>query len=242
LLDDRKEEGEIDDMHFTDLKSYAEFMYFLSAPFLVYFAWRMLGQLKIGSDQVKAASDQIITSRKISDIHAKRESLKIAVEQTAFFADKIIPEIDKFLKLKKANKYPILSCAVITENWPDIQCQTNDFNGLLAEVFSNDGLAVKTLNRIEGFSMFFTCGIADANAAYRPLCTSFCKYVKYFLPFIIIKNEQSNQFSNTLKLYVSWASRNHSENTQKEISKHKDHLSKIKVPELKTFGSDLNCS
>lgn len=224
---------------FETVKDYAELTYFLTAPVLVFFAWRMLEQLKIGSAQVKAASEQIIMAKKISEITATRESIKLAAEQAAYFADKIIPEIGKFLKLKEQGKYPILSRCTVTENWPNIESKTNDLPGLLKELESNDGLAIKTLNKIEGFAMFFACGVADADAAYRPVCVSFCNYIRYFLPYIIIANDQHNQFSNTLSLYGAWAMRKHVEHTEKEISKHKEHLSKIKVPEIKTFGTTI---
>lgn len=226
---------------FAEIKSVAEFLSYLATPLLAFFAYKMLGQLKIGSDQVKAATEQIITTKKASEIQSKRESLKIAAEQVNFFAEKIIPDIEKFLRLKENRKYPILSKAIVTENWPTIECKTDDLGGLIKEVETNDGLVIKTLNRVEGFAMFFTCGVADADAAYRPICRAFCDYVKIFLPFIIIANEKFNHYSNILSLYTAWCMRNSVEKAEKEISKQKQHLSKIKVPEMNPLGTKQNC-
>jgi len=226
---------------FDEIKISTEILSYLSSPILAFFAWKMLEQLKIGSAQVKAAADQIITSKKISEIQTKREAMKIASEQAVYFAEKIIPEISKFLKLKEQNKYPILSKAEVIEDWPNIQCKTNDISGLIREIYSNEGLVVKTLNKIEGFSMFFACGVADADTAYKPLCTSFCGYIKNFLPYLIVVHEKHNQFSHTMSLYGAWGMRKHVEHAEKEISKHKEHLSKIKVPEIKPFGTENNC-
>jgi len=226
---------------FETVKNYTELIYFLTAPVLVFFAWRMLEQLKIGSSQVKAAAEQIITAKKISEINTKRESMKIAAEQSRYFAKEIIPEINKFLKQKYQQKFPILLKATVTVNGTHIECKSDNFPGLLEEVYSDSGSCIETLNRIESFSMFFACGVADADVAYRPICTAFCDFVKIFLPFLTVVNERHNQFSNTIHLYMAWSMRKHFEQTEKEISKHKEHLSKIKIPEMKTFGTDLNC-
>jgi len=91
---------------FSQIKDIAELLSFLCAPVILFFAWKMLDQLKIGGEQVKAALDQIITSKKISQIQSKRESIKIAAEQSVLYAKEIIPEMDKFIKLQKQNKYP----------------------------------------------------------------------------------------------------------------------------------------
>lgn len=223
------------------IKDIAELLSYIATPLLAYFAWKMLGQLKIGGLQVKAAVDQILIAKKISQIQSKREAIKIATEQSVLFAEKIIPEINKFIQLKNQNKYPILSKAVVVEDWPNIQCKTDNLPGLLKEIESNNGLVPKTLNQLEGLAMFFCCGVADANTAYRPLSASFCGYIKNFLPFIIISHEHGKQFSNILTLYGAWEMRNQAEKAEKEISKHKSHLSKIKVPELKAFGTENNC-
>lgn len=219
----------------------AELLSFLSAPILAFFAWKMLGQLTIGSSQVKAALDQINTSKRISHVQAKREAIKIAAEQSVFYAEKILPEMEKFMKLQKGNKYPILSRAEIIENLPDIQCKTDDLPGLIKEIHSNNGLVLKTLNQLEGFAMYFVCGIADSDSAYRPICSTFCSYIKLFLPYLVIANDHYRQFSNVLGLYVAWASRDQAERAAKEIEKHKEHLSKIKVPEMNPYGTEKNC-
>jgi len=229
---------------FSQIKDIAELLSFLCAPVILFFAWKMLDQLKIGGEQVKAALDQIITSKKISQIQSKRESIKIAAEQSVLYAKEIIPEMDKFIKLQKQNKYPILSRATVIESIDggmNIQCQTDDLPGLNKEVLSNDGLVIKTLNKLEGLAMYFVCGVADANAAYRPLVSTFCNYIKTFLPYIVIANEQYRQYSNILVLYCAWKVRVEAEHSAQEIEKHKQHLSKIKVPELKPHGTQENC-
>lgn len=232
---------------YQETKCAAELISFLSAPVVAFFAWKMLGQLKIGSNQVKAAVDQILTAKNISQIQSKRESIKIAAEQSVFYAEKIIPEMEKILKLKNEKKFPILSNAEVVEDWPNIQCKTDNLPGLIKEVESNT-LILKTLNQLEGLAMFFVCGVADTNAAYRPLCSTFCGYIRLFIPYIVIANDQFRMYSNILALYGIWASRDKAERAAKEIakqeseiSKQKEHLSKIKVPDIKPYGTQGNC-
>lgn len=226
---------------FENIKDCAELLSFLTSPILAFFAWKMLEQLKLGSEQVKVAAEQIVTSKKISEIQAKREAMKIAAEQATYFSEKIIPDIDAFLKLKEQNKYPILSRVIVIEDWPNIESKTDDIHGLIKELSSNNGLVIKTLNKIEGFAMYFACGVADANMAYRPLCVTYCSYIKNFLPFILAYHDQFGQYSNTLFLYGAWGTRNHIEKSEKEISRHKEHLSKITIPDVKPYGCEIGC-
>lgn len=227
--------------YYTTIRDYLEFTYFFAAPILAFFAWRMLTQLKIGSDQVKAATEQIITSKKIAATHAKREAIKIATEQSNYFAKEIIPNINKFHKLKGQNKYPILMKTEVIEDWPSVQCKIQNIPSLIAEVESNNCLVLNILNQLEGLAMYFVCGIADSNSAYGPLSSSFCDNVKIFFPYMILVNDKFNQFGNILKLYGAWSARSKAENAMKEISKQKEYLSKIKVPEVQTFGTDPSC-
>jgi hypothetical protein len=47
----------------------------------------------------------------------------------------------------------------------------------------------------------------------------------------------SNQFTYTLNLYGTWAIRRFTEDTNKEIAQKSDLVSKIKVPEVRPFGT-----
>jgi hypothetical protein len=207
-----------------------EVVYYLVAPVIAFFAWRALKQIQIGADQVRAIRD---TAR----ISAQREALRISAEQTTDFAETFVPLMHEFEALKKQGKYPIISSSKVAESWPNIQCHFHDLPGMLQEVFSHGGLIIRIVNRMEGFAMYFACGVADGDNAYRPAASIFCEAARYFLPYLIVANERENQFTYTLSLYGSWAMRRFSEDTNKEIAKKSDLMSKIRVPEVHPIGT-----
>jgi hypothetical protein len=207
-----------------------EVVYYLAAPVIALFAWRALKQIQIGAEQVKATRD-------IAKVCAQREALRISAEQTIEFAEKFVPLWEEFFRLRHQGKYPILSAAKVEESWPNIQCHFHDLPGMLKEVFSNDALVVRAVNRMEGFAMYFACGVADGDKAYRPAASMFCEAARAFLPYMIHANERENQFTYTLNLYGTWAIRRFTEDTNKEIAQKSDLVSKIKVPEVRPFGT-----
>jgi hypothetical protein len=113
----------------------------------------------------------------------------------------------------------------------------DDFPALLKEIYSNDGLAVRILNRMEGFAMYFACGIADGDKAYWPAASVFCNAAKTFLPYLILAHEKEHQFTYTLALYGAWGSRQAVESLEKDMAKHKERLSKITIPKMPPIGT-----
>jgi phosphate/sulfate permease len=222
---------------FEDVRKYAELASFLASPLIAYFAWRMLEQLRIGYEQVKAATSQMVTTQKIAQTQAQREALRIAADQTCAFAENVIPMLDQFHKFKREGKYPILLSAKVEGTWPQMQCHIADQEAFRKEVESNDALVIRILNRIEGIAMYFAIGVADADKAYAPLCNTFCSQVKLLMPYVVLANERQKHYTYTLMLYGSWGMRDHVEQTTKELNQKKEHLSKITIPTLPTVGT-----
>jgi hypothetical protein len=184
----------------------------------------------MGAEQVKAI-------RETARMAAQREALKIAAEQTIGFAETFVPLWEQFSVLRQQGSYPILSKVKVEESWPDIQCHFHDLPGMLKEVGANESLVIRICNRMEGFAMYFACGVADGDKAYRPVASIFCEAARAFLPYLVFANERENQFTYTISMYSAWAMRRFSEDTTKEIAKKSDTLSKIRVPDLHPVGT-----
>ncbi|RYD85994.1 MAG: hypothetical protein EOP84_00595 [Verrucomicrobiaceae bacterium] len=223
------------------LKDTLEMVSYACAPVLVIIAGIALWQLKLAADQVKVGANQIKAAKDIAGITAQREALRIAAEQTASFGDTFVPLWKDFTRLKSNGAYPILSAAKVVEAWPDIQCQVDDFPGMMAEIYSNDALAVRIANRMEGFAMYFACGVADADKAYRPVASVFCDACKALIPYLTFANQRENQFTYTLSVYATWGSRKFAEATEKEIEEKKKQISKIQVQPSRPFGASGDC-
>lgn len=207
-----------------------DIVYYLSAPVIAVFAWRALKQIQVAAEQVTA-------TREIAKICAQREALRISAEQTVDFAETFVPIWNDFFRLRAEGKYPILSASKVEESWPNVQCHFDDLPGMLKEVFSNDAVVVRAVNRMEGFAMYFACGVADGDKAYRPVASMFCEAARAFLPYMIYANERENQFTYSLHLYSTWGIRRFTEDTNKEIAKKSDLISKIRIPEVRPIGT-----
>ena len=144
--------------------------------------------------------------------------------------------LDEFYERKPKGEYKILSAAKVTESWPDAQCHTDDLPGLMQEIYSNGGLIVKVLNRMEGFAMYFTSGVGDSNIAYRPVSSAFCEGTRNYLPYIIVPNVKHKQFSHTLSLYANWSMRDQKEKASQVIAENQQKLHKINVKDFPTIG------
>jgi len=169
-------------------------------------------------------------------IAKETSQIRIAAEQAERFSQEVLPLNAEFYKHKREGKYPILSACVVKENWPHIESYTNNLQGLLLEIHSNNGLVIRILNKMEGIAMFFVCGVADSDKAYWPLSSTFCETAKAFVPYIVQAHSEKKQFTYTLMLYGSWGSRDHVERTEKEINDKKAGLSKVTVPRFPVIG------
>ena len=226
--------------HYHEIKSVAEFLSFIGTILVAIFALLGLKQLRHGASQIKVALNAIKSSEEIAKNNAKRESFRIAAEQCMIWAKDIVPLINDFTVLFMAGKYPVLSSCIVTEDWGtlNVQSQCNNLPGLLHEITSNDGLVITICNRMEAFAMFFTCGVADADKAYWPICDGFCIHVRRFLPYIIRENLEHKHFTYTLMLFGAWAARDTKERLEKEVAQKQEKVSKITLPTIRTFGTN----
>lgn len=216
-------------MKTEDIKLILEIASLLSAPVIAICAIIALRQIKTGIAQLAATEGATRTQ-------CERESAKIAAEQTKVFAEDVIPLIAQFGELKAAGKYPILSSIEVTEDLPEIHCKVNDGAGLTKEIYSHGGLIVNILNRMESVAMFLTCGVGDADKAYRPLSSIFCEHVRHFLPYVVVQNRNHKQFTYTLTIFGAWALKARKEKIESEMKTNETELAKVRVPEIKTIG------
>lgn len=191
------------DLYYT-AKDVAETCAFICTPILAFLAWRGLNQIKV--------------TRGIAKMQATRESFRIATERCDHYASAIVPLMDAFYENKKKDKYTALFEAKVTEEEEgSIKVESKQLGDIQKEIHNDGGDAIKLLNALEGFSMYFTCGIADEKIAYRSIAPSYCQVVRRLCPYLVPINKIEKVFGHTLKLYTTWRDRMVQEESAEKI-------------------------
>lgn len=65
---------------------------------------------------------------------------------------------------------------------------------------------IHLLNRLEGWSMYFTNGVADHEIAYGPCAPLFCSMIVRYYPILLLcrAGQSSGKFPNAVQLFQSW--------------------------------------
>jgi hypothetical protein len=197
---------------FTNLmtKDVAEVVYYVTAgPILVLIAAYGLKQISV--------------ARQSSQVSAKRDSYRLAVERVHFYMNDVITsinelneeiskfelnEFDKYMKIKVENG------VMSIEFDPPINLREK-----LADIAPKMTVC---LNKIESFSLPFAANIADRNIAYLSVGATFVNSLsKYCWMFPIVGNEY---YSATQSLFSDWYKRKKEEEYRKEKKQIEEKL------------------
>jgi hypothetical protein len=196
-------------------KSVLEALYFLSGIGIFIAACYAAKQVRLASDQLKIASDQLRTTKEIADANSRRESVKLAGEFCKYYADEVIPALDKTLR-----KYAAEKCTFIPVNQPAQQppafvlrdgdfLQVNyEINKVLPEWPKVADEIVSFLNKAESFAIPFAAGVADDAIGFQETAASFINGINTFMSAIyFLRMTQKVRYASVLKLWNIWHDR-----------------------------------
>ncbi|RAV18846.1 hypothetical protein [Paenibacillus contaminans] len=170
-----------------------ETLYFLSSIGLV-------TTIIIGLKQLKLVKQDII-------LRNKRASVEKSIEYLNWFATEFIPDYEKFEdNLLKDNvvNYPgpyteFVFTSTCNTHVPSIQTNLDK-----STEYGGTGL----INQIEFFSAALLSGLADEELAFNPLASLYCDIVeKLYIVLCDHRDDDSQKFLNTVKLYRIWSAR-----------------------------------
>ena len=209
--------------YFKAIRDTLEVINFMATPALVWLAYKGLKQIKV--------------TRDIAKMEAKREAFRQATEQAERFAGEVFKLDEEVQNLIAQKKLVDLVKVKITEDEKSISINWDGAPKWLDEINKSGHTVYDLANKLEGFSMWFTCGIADESIAFRPCGVSFCKIVRRILPLLVFSNRNDKIFTHTLRLYTFWRNKITLENNlakQQELEKERKSL---KVENIKPIGT-----
>lgn len=209
--------------YFKVVRDSLEVVSFITAPILAWLAFKALAQIKVARD--------------IARMQAQRESFRLATERCEQFAKEILPLVAEVGKLIEQKKLQDLQKVTVTETPGSISIDWKEGPKWMDELNKSGPAAWKLANQLEGWSMWFTCQIADEGIAFRPCGVSFCVAVRKILPLLVVTNGRDKLFTHTLRLYTTWRDKIEFEKNiakQQELEKERKTL---KVENIKPIGT-----
>ena len=197
---------------YDSTKSIVENLYFLSGPLLAFFGMMILFQVYYAKKSIKLAKSQLIQAKEHLKTISQREAATIAAERINFFTANIIPIGDNLYKERKKINFPLFNGKIDSFKHKEIQNWDLDFKkSFLEHGLKNPKiLGQELINNLEGFSAYFTNGIANEKIAFSSVGTAFCSYVEKYYPFICLMQNSTNvnnPYCNIIELYGMWKNR-----------------------------------
>jgi hypothetical protein len=194
------------------VRSVLEALYFIAGVGIFAAACYAAKQVRLGSEQLKIASDQLKTTKEIADANSRRESIKLAAALCKYFADEVVPA-----QLLATTKYATEKCTFLTVNLqkPAFVLKDGDFAKVdydinrIEPVWSKVGNElVIFLNKAESFAIPFAEGVADDGIGFQETAATFVATISVFMPVIYyLRMKQNVRYASVLKLWNIWHDR-----------------------------------
>jgi len=215
----------------TRLKDVLEIISYVSQGGLLIVGILALGQIKIAKKDIA--------------IRSRRESIVLAADQIERFREDFLPKITELNKMYRsinAMEAPKYRFEDFTEK--ELRQASSKIANIMEKyrrVLDDEKFNVSVqelMNLFEGFSVYFTEGVADEKVAFKPLGQVFCDFVEEnsFMYCIYRNQEEMNYYDNTIKLYKTWSGRIIQRKLQDDKSEINKKLKKINIPNIKTIG------
>jgi hypothetical protein len=194
-------------------RSVLEALYFVSGIGILGAAAYAAKQVRITSEQLKTASEQLRLTKEISDANSRRESVKLAAELCKYFAHEIVPAQEAFIKKYFAEKCtflnPVKQAAPIFVIKDGDFAQANyDINKVTPEWTKVNIEVVVFLNKSESFAIPFAAGVADDAIGFQETAAAFVSTINFVTPVIYyLRQTQGSRYASVLKLWNIWHDR-----------------------------------
>lgn len=200
------------------VRSILEALYFASGVAIAIAAFKALDQIRLARGQLTVAADALAVAKGDIALRVQREAIVQAAQQCDRFADEIIPRLYAWQQaIREAG-------GTSDERWQlnDQEFAWTSFaDRKAAEKWQKDpktdgasNPAIKALNGMEAFAVYFVKGAADETVAFPSAGKVFCDYVEALAPILVAliekgKNEYliSGPFENVVSLYKLWSVR-----------------------------------
>jgi hypothetical protein len=197
---------------FDNTKSIVENMYLLSGPILAIFGFLIFYQIRLAKRSIEVSEKQIKQGQEHLKTNSLRDAATISAERVNFFICTILPLGNKLFDEKMALKFPEFKGEIKDFKSSELSEWDIDFQkSFLTQLVKNsEVIGLNLINYLEGFSVYFTKGIADEEIAFSSVGGYFCSYVEIYYPLIAFQrdeNKANEPYCNIIELYRLWKSR-----------------------------------
>lgn len=210
-----------------------ELVYFAAGIVIALAAAYGLRQIRIGLEQLKISRQTAITN-------AQREAKKLAFEQCRFFADEVVPALNKLTSDYKGSNLTFLS------NPPQFRIENGEivanFDARLwdAEVSKIGEVLLKYLNSAESFAILFAEGVADDDLGFQEAARAFCQGIQVCIPAIYhARRLNLARYESTVKLFDRWNTRLAAHAMAPVMKGMEEVIRAAEKQRVKALGTDL---
>lgn len=184
------------------VRNVLEVLYFVAGIVIAIAAIYGLRQIAIGLEQLKITKQTATTN-------AQREAKKLAYEQCRYFADEVVPALNRLTVEYKRLGLTFLS------NPPQYRIENNEIIGGNFDVKLWEADApklgdnlVRYLNNAESFAILFAEGVADDDLGFQETARAFCQGVQVCIPAVFhFRRINQARYESTVKLFNRWNTR-----------------------------------
>jgi hypothetical protein len=210
------------------IKSILEAAYFVAGIAIAIAAFKGLGQLNIGLEQLKA-------TKEIAKKNALSEALRFATERCQYFADVVVPAqevfIQAYMQAKCTFRQMSANCSVKNG-------EINTSPGFNTAAFDSESVRLRMeiptfLNTLEAFAIPFVARVADDDLGYQETGISFCSMVRDTLVLLYHTRQRdySGRYESTVKLYERWNDRRIAEELGQNLKNAEQAAKRVAKPD-----------
>lgn len=214
----------------------------LLAGVLAYFAWKGLRSIKHAQDSLNLAQEQAKREREDVLTRIERDARQSAIDRCNELAREILPmhmEVMSEILAKGVDLF-VKSANQVSFNEKEETEKINDAIGWLKRVDAPSRVKLtNVMNRIEGWAMVFTNGLAKESIAVEPCSNVFCQLVMALYPAYLVHrraNPAGGPYQNTVNLYRKW----YGQRTKGDLLEQLKRVTSEEVPLPPLLGTSLD--
>lgn len=192
---------------FLNVRAILEILYFVSGVGILIVASLGLRQVRVGLQQLKLTKD-------LADASNRRESVKLAAQQSRYFAEFVIPAFAEMIELYRKQNLTFID-AHLNRQPPayllkDGKFVSTNFDAQLIkdEIPRLDNAIVTYLNAAESFAIPFAAGVASDEIGFQETSAAFCFGMNWCMPALFFYCQtQGVGYPSALTLYNIWNDR-----------------------------------
>lgn len=230
---------------FSQIRDWAEIVYFFSGPFMVAIASFGLWQIKLTKDQVALAADQLELTKKdihsnveISRTQSRRAAVETAVVECRRYSEEIVQAALELQAYCKEHDVTYFDDVKFERTEKGFKLHTKEIKHDDLDKLSNaEPVINRYLNGMEAFALFFLSGVADEHIAFHTNGKTFVKMAEEAFKIFPVCNVAREDAQPIKALYFRWRDKLDAQKMLEEKDNIERKLKDMDQKEIKPIGT-----